>query len=98
MDLMKRTLLRVLPLAAMAFAVNANAQRYLNEVFTNAQLTLSPDVIFGTNIHFLTSDFHNMALAGPEVIQLQSLVTQGQPIPSAFFDPQDPSTVVKVTN
>src|SRR5689334_3278457 len=98
MDLMKRTLLRTLPLAAMAFAVNAQAQRYVSEVFVNDQIVHTPDVIFGTNIDFLTSDFSNMSIAGPEIVQLQTLVTQQQPIPAPFFDPQDASTAVKVTN
>src|SRR6202008_2812946 len=81
---MKRTLLRALPVAAMAFAVNAHAQRYLTEVFTSAHLTVTPNIPFGTNIDFLTSDFSNMALAGPEIVQLQTLVSQQQPIPPAF--------------
>jgi hypothetical protein len=79
--------------------VTAQAQdRYLTEVFDASQISVTSDVIFGTNIDFLTSQFSNPALYGPEVVQLQTLVSTGQPIPAAFFNPQDGSTVVKVTN
>ncbi len=71
-------------------------QRYLDEVFTAAQVSETPDASFGINIDFMTSDFSNMTLAGPQIVQLQSLVSAQQPIPSPFFDPTDPSTVVKV--
>ncbi len=86
-----------IPLAAMALGAQAQ-DRYLEEVFTPAQITATSDVTFGTNIDFLTSDFTNPATYGPDVMQLQSLVSSGQPIPAAFFDPVDESTVVKVTN
>ena len=52
----------------------------------------------GTNIDFLTSSFANPSLYGPEVMQLQGLVSSGEPIPAPYFDPQDASTVVKVTH
>ncbi|MBS1546027.1 MAG: T9SS type A sorting domain-containing protein [Bacteroidetes bacterium] len=90
-------LLCALPLAAMALAGHAQ-DRYLSEVFTANQVTLTSDVVFGTNIDFLTSQFSNPALYGPEVVQLQTLVSTGQPIPAPFFDPLDASTVVKVAN
>lgn len=90
-------LLCALPLVAMALAGQAQ-DRYLSEVFTANQVTLTSDVVFGTNIDFLTSQFSNPALYGPEVVQLQTLVSTGQPIPAPFFDPLDASTVVKVAN
>ncbi len=96
---MKRTLHLAHVLAATALATGAMAQvRYIDEVFTDAQVTVTNDVTYGTNIDFLTSDFSNPALFGPEVVQLQTLVSTQQPIPAPFFDPADGSTVVKVTN
>ena len=82
----------------MATISGAQAQRYATEVFTNDQVTVTPDVVFGQNIDFLTSDFSNPAIYGPQVVQLQTLVTTGQPIPPEFFNPGDPSTAVKVAN
>ncbi|MBK8498522.1 MAG: T9SS type A sorting domain-containing protein [Flavobacteriales bacterium] len=94
---MKRTL--PLAMAAMAFGLGtaASAQRYLSEVFSNANLTITNDVAYGTNIDFLTSN-----LASPnvptEVVTLQTLVSTGQPIPAEYFDPTNSATALKVTN
>jgi hypothetical protein len=82
---------------AMAFTMSASAQRYVSEVFNGAQIVLTPNVPFGTNIDFLTSDFSNPSIYGPEVVQLQTDVTTQQPIPPAFFDPTNGTTAVKVT-
>lgn len=83
----------------VALAIGAQAQdRYLNEVFQANQLTVTSNVTFGTNIDFLTSSFTDPAVYGPEVVQLQTAVTLGNPIPAAFFNPADGSTVVKVTD
>ena len=94
---MKRTILRTLPLAALAVALNADAQeRYLSEIFTNAQVNVVSNVTYGTNIDFLTSDFSNPATYGPNVQELQTDVSTNTPIPAAYFNPADGSTVVKV--
>jgi len=96
---MKRTLHLACALAALAYGHSSSAQvRYIDEVFTDAQVSLTTDVIYGANIDFLTSDFSNPALFGPEVVQLQTLVSTQQPIPAEFFNPGDTSTVVKVAN
>lgn len=96
---MTRNIRYAFPLAALAFSPPAHAQdRYLSEVFTPSEVSITSGVIFGTNIDFMTSSFSNPSLYGPEVVQLQGLVSTGQPIPAPFFNPQDASTVVKVTN
>ena len=41
----------------MCFGVlSASAQRYLNEVFTDAQINITSNVDYGTNVDFMTSD------------------------------------------
>ena len=95
---MKRTLRNALALAAITGTLGASAQRYLSEVFTNDQITVTPDVVFGQNIDFLTSNFSDVSQYGPEVVNLQTLVSTQQPIPAEYFNPQDPGTVVKVAN
>ncbi len=83
----------------MALAAIGHAQdRYLNEVFTDAQLTITNDVVFGTNIDFLTSDLSNPALVGANAGTLQGLVSSGSPIPAAYYNPADASTALKVTD
>lgn len=94
---MSPTLRTVTLYAACAIAVHAQAQRYLSEVFTDAQITVTPNVTFGTNIDFLTSN-----MASPNVpanlVELHTAIATGQPIPAAYFNPGDNSTAVKVTN
>ncbi|MBP7515839.1 MAG: T9SS type A sorting domain-containing protein [Flavobacteriales bacterium] len=94
---MKKTL-RALAIVPLAAALGVNAQRYATEVFTDAQLTITPDVPFGQNVDFLTSDLSNPAVFVPEVQMLQGMVSNGDPIPLAFFNPADTSTAVKVAN
>ncbi len=81
----------------MGVAATAPAQRYLSEVFTDAQITVTPDIIYGVNIDFLTSNLSS-PLVPANIQELQTAVALGQPIPAAYFDPSDPSTGLKVTN
>lgn len=94
---MKRTLHLALVCAGMSFGIAASAQRYVSEVFTNDQIVVTPDVIYGTNIDFLTSNLGTPNLAA-EITALQTAVSTNQPIPPAYFNPADASTGLKVTN
>jgi acetyl esterase/lipase len=85
--------------STLAFAQGLLAQRYIEEVFTNDDLVLTTDMIFGTNIDFLTSDFvSNPSAAAANLLELQTLVSTQQPIPAPYFDPANTTTEVKVTN
>ncbi|MFN6177289.1 MAG: T9SS type A sorting domain-containing protein [Flavobacteriales bacterium] len=93
---MNRTLPLALVTAALGLATAASAQqRYINEVFTNAQITITNDVTYGTNVNFLTSNLSS-PLVPTDLVALQTAVSLGQPIPAAYFNPADPSTAVKV--
>jgi hypothetical protein len=94
---MKRTLHLALACAGVSFGIAASAQRYVSEVFTNDQIVVTPDVIYGTNIDFLTSNLGTPNL-GAEITALQTAVSTNQPIPPAYFNPADASTGLKVTN
>lgn len=95
---MNKTLRQACTLATACIVIGANAQRYTSDVFTDADIITIPDITFGQNIDFLTSDFSNQAVFGPEVIQLQTLVSTQQPIPAPYFDPNDETTALKVAN
>jgi hypothetical protein len=97
MNHMKRTQHLALAVLALGITGASYGQRYLNEVFTNAQITVTPDVLFATNIDFFTSNLGS-PLVPQNAVELQTLVSQGQPIPPAYFNPGDPSTGLKVTN
>ncbi|MBP6311297.1 MAG: T9SS type A sorting domain-containing protein [Flavobacteriales bacterium] len=94
---MNKTLRTTLACSVIALGVTVNAQRYLTEVFTAAEITETPDVIYGTNIDFLTSNLASPNV-GDDLIVLQTAAISGQPIPPEYFDPTDQSTAVKVTN
>lgn len=94
---MKRTLHLALAFAGMATGLSVHAQRYLTEVFTNDQITVTNDVVYGTNIDFLTSNLSTPNLVA-EITALQTAVATGTEIPAAYFNPADPSTGLKVTN
>ncbi|MBK9149264.1 MAG: T9SS type A sorting domain-containing protein [Flavobacteriales bacterium] len=94
---MKSALRFAFALALVAVTARASAQRYLTEVFSDANITITNDVIYGTNIDFLTSNFASPNVTA-NITELQTAVTLGNPIPSAYFDPADGSTAVKVTN
>lgn len=81
----------------LSIGLATQAQRYLTEVFTNDQITVTSDVIYGTNVDFLTSNLGS-PLVPADVVALQTAVSTGQQIPAAYFDPGDGSTGLKVTN
>jgi len=74
-----------------------SAQRYLEEVFTDAEITVTSDVVYGTNINFLISDLTPSAQIGMEIGTLSALVDAGSDIPAEYFDPAS-STQLKVSN
>jgi len=88
---------RHLAIALIAVGISgaAQAQRYLTEVFTSAQITETPNVTYGTNINFLSSNFGS-PLVPANITELQTAVSLGTPIPAPFFDVNDPSTAIKV--
>lgn len=94
---MKTTLRPLIALCALVAASQGQAQRYLTEVFTNDQITVTPNLIYGTNIDFLTSNLGSPNVPA-ELVELQTAVSTGQPIPAAYFNPADGSTALKVTN
>lgn len=94
---MKRTLRLAFAALAVSAAASVSAQRYLTEVFSDANLTITNDVVYGTNIDFLTSNLATPNLV-TEITELQTAVTLGNPIPAPYFDPSDGSTGLKVTN
>jgi acetyl esterase/lipase len=74
-----------------------NAQRYLEEIFTESQLEITPNVVYAQNIDFLLSNFAG-ANTAMDIFILSQLADNGTPFPAAFFDPADASTDVKLRN
>ena len=80
--LMKSTLRNVLALSMLAIAASSSAQRYLTGVFSDANVTITNDVIYGTNIDFLTSNFASPDVPA-NVTELETAVRLGKPIRGA---------------
>lgn len=95
---MKKQLPFVLAAMAMMLNLNSQAQRYLTEIFTNAEVETTMDVTYATNIDFLFSNFSNQAQVGADLMAIQTALGQGNPIPPEFYNPSDASTAVKVTD
>ena len=49
---MKRIL--ILIVLAASSCITANAQRYLSQIFTDAQITYTPNIVYANNFSFLT--------------------------------------------
>ena len=90
----------LLGLSASAFAVLSisayGQQRYAEEIFSESQVNIASDVVYGTNIDFLSSSLTGDITA--EITELQTIATTGGEYPAAYLNPADPSTAVKLTN
>ncbi|GEM_PF-140454 len=94
---MRKTLSLLIAGAGLVSYQSAQAQRFYDEVFTNDQIVVHSNIVFGTNIDFLTSDFSSPSVPA-EITELQTAVFLGNPIPAAYFNPADDATAVKVKN
>jgi hypothetical protein len=83
---------------ALLFGYSANAQRYVKEVFMDADVEVTSNIKFATNIDFLTSNFTNQAKIIQDLTAIKTAVAMGQPIPSTHYNPADTNSKVKVTD
>ena len=95
-----RKLLRWTSAAVLIFGMQTvDAQtRYLDEVFDDSEITVQSDIIYATNIDFLTSDLTESAQLVTDIGTLSALADAGSPYPAAYFNPLDETTQLKVTN
>jgi len=84
--------------ALMGVATLSFGQRYLTEIFSSSQINTTSNVVYATNIDFLTSNFTNQAQVQDDLIALNTAIALNQPFPAAYYNPADASTSVKVTN
>lgn len=92
---MIRTILSATVMAILSLG-SVQAQRYIGEVFTNAQVDVTSNVPYGVNLRFFPPwNFASPDVPG-EIFTLHSLIAAGNPIPPEFFDPADTSTTAKV--
>jgi hypothetical protein len=89
---MKKNLLlglaTVLGLSSTSFA----QERFLDEVFTDAQITVVADQPYGVNVNFLLSNLSNQAAVGADMTVLQTIAATGGQYPMKYFVPNNPAT------
>ncbi|MCB0735236.1 MAG: alpha/beta hydrolase, partial [Bacteroidetes bacterium] len=85
--------------AFLVAGFQASAQkRYVEEIFTDADIEVNAGVTFATNIDFLTSKLTDPARIFQDLTAIKTALAMGQPIPSTHYNPLDTSTKVKVTD
>jgi len=96
---MKNTLRFIMLMTAIVSLNSLMAQtRYLDEVFTDSELSITNNVTFATNINFLTSSFSPTAQLVTDIGTLSALANAGSPYPAPYYNPADASTQLKVSD
>lgn len=85
----------------LVWGLSVSAQktkRYVDEVYTDADIEVTSGVKFATNIDFLTSKFTNPSKVVADLTAIKTAMAMGQPIPPSHYNPLDTNTKVKVTD
>lgn len=73
-------------------------KRYIDPIYSDADIEVTSDVKYATNISFLLSKTSNQAQVIADLTAIKTALATGQPIPKAYFDPTDASSDIKVKN
>ncbi|MBL6729497.1 MAG: T9SS type A sorting domain-containing protein [Bacteroidia bacterium] len=73
-------------------------KRYIDPIYSDADIEVTSDVKYATNISFLLSKTSNQAQVIADLTAIKTALATGQPIPKAYFDPRDASSDIKVEN
>lgn len=105
----KLLLLGGITMSFIGASIHVDAQtRYMEEVFTDAQITVTKDVTYGTNVDVMKNTqlldptylVANQADIVSEMTTLKTAYQTGAPIPTNYYVPfaLDPSTKVKISD
>lgn len=67
-------------------------ERFMDEIFTDAEITVVKDQPYSVNLNWIWSDFSDMAAAGADLQVLQGIATSGGAYPTKYFLPNNAST------
>ena len=73
-------------------------KRYIDPIYSDADIEVTSDVSYATNISFLFSNTSDPAQAVLDITAIKTAVATGQPIPATYYDPRDPSSKIKVND
>lgn len=78
--------------------IGATAQtRYVDAIYTDADIEVTSDVEYGTNIDFLTSKTSNQMNVGRDITEIKTALAMSQAIPGKYYNPADTTSDLKVT-
>ena len=78
--------------------IGATAQtRYVDAIYTNAQIEVTSDIEYATNIDFLYSNVSNQMNVGRDITEIKTALAMSQPIPAKYYNPADTTSDLKVT-
>ncbi len=87
----------ILTLLLAFTAISTTAQtRYVDAIYTNADIEVTSDIEFATNIDFLRSKTSDQAQVGADITAIKTALATGQAIPAKYFN-ADTSVDLKVT-
>ncbi|MDG2455867.1 MAG: T9SS type A sorting domain-containing protein [Bacteroidia bacterium] len=87
----------ILTLLLAFTAISTTAQtRYVDAIYTNADIEVTSDIEFATNIDFLRSKTSDQAQVGADITAIKTALATGQAIPAEYFN-ADTSVDLKVT-
>ncbi|MCB9246556.1 MAG: T9SS type A sorting domain-containing protein [Flavobacteriales bacterium] len=95
---MKNRLLLILALISASLITQAQNFRYVKDMFADGDIIVESDLVYGTNIDFLTSKLTNPTNIGRDITEIKTAMATSQPIPAKFYNPSDASTDLKVTD
>ena len=82
---------------AISFGLSTNTfsqERFLDEVFTDSEITVMKDQPYSINVNWLLSDFSDPAAAGADLVSLQTIAATTGQYPPKYFIPNNPATPV----
>lgn len=95
---MKKCLRSALVAMVAALPMVTSAQtRYFDPIFEDSEIVVETGVVYAQNINFLLSNFTSPNTL-PNLGELSAIADAGGSFPSAYFDPTDASTAVKLQN
>ena len=87
----------ILTLLLAFTALSTTAQtRYVDAIYSNADIEVTSDIEFATNIDFLRSKTSDQAQVGADITEIKTALFTGQAIPAKYFN-ADTTVGLKVT-
>ncbi len=87
-----------LTMLIVLMTIGATAQtRYVDAIYTDADIEVTSNVEYGTNIDFLTSKTGNQNNVGRDITEIKTALAMSQPIPAKYYNPADTASDLKVT-